>query len=278
VLIPVADPDDPRIEPYRAIRERDLAARYGRFVAEGAVVLRVLLMRSRFAVESVLLSERQVPGLAELLRQVPTGVPVYVASQDVMSAVAGFPIHRGVLAIGRRAATSMADVLARLGREATVLGLIGISNHDNVGGIFRNAAAFGADAVLLDDTSCDPLYRKAIRVSVGGSLIVPFARAGAAMELVDALAAAGFELAALSPGGAEPLEAYRRAPRTALLLGAEGPGLPTQIMRRARTVRIAMAPGFDSLNVATASGIALHHLMHSWKPSRDPVATDGTHH
>ena len=271
MLIPIGDADDPRIAPYRAVRERDLAGREGRFVAEGAVVLRVLLTRSRLAVESVLLSERQAPGLTDLMRHVPADAPVYVAPQAVMGAIVGFPIHRGVLAIGRRDADASArELLAGLGPEATVLGLIGIANHDNVGGIFRNAAAFGADAVLLDRTSCDPLYRKAIRVSVGGSLIVPFARAGSALDLVEALAAAEFELVALSPRGAEPLEAYRGARRTALLLGAEGPGLPPEILRRARTLRIPMAAGFDSLNVATASGIALHHLM----PAPRPAAGD----
>ena len=146
------------------------------------------------------------------------------------------------------------------GPVATVLGLVGLANHDNVGGVFRNAAAFGADAVLLDETSCDPLYRKAIRVSVGAALITPFSRGGTAGDLVGALAAAAFEVVALSPAGAEPLASYRRAPRTALLLGAEGPGLPPALLARTRTVRIGMAAGFDSLNVATASGIALHHV------------------
>jgi tRNA G18 (ribose-2'-O)-methylase SpoU len=262
VLIPIADEADPRIEPYRAVRERDLAGRQGRFVAEGEVVLRVLLTRSRLSVESVLISETRVGALAELLRAVPEGVPVYVAPQPAMSTIVGFPIHRGVLAIGRRAENpSPAALLRDLPSRATVLVLIGLANHDNVGGIFRNAAAFGVDLVFLDETSCDPLYRKAIRVSVGGSLILPFARGGTGVQLLETLAAADFELVGLSPTGAEPIRAYRRAPRTALLLGTEGPGLPAAILERVRTVRIPMAPGFDSLNVATASGIALYHLM-----------------
>jgi tRNA G18 (ribose-2'-O)-methylase SpoU len=114
--------------------------------------------------------------------------------------------------------------------------------------------------VLLDETSCDPLYRKAIRVSVGAALITPFSRGGTADDLVGALEEAGFEVVALSPAGAESLGSYRRAPRTALLLGAEGPGLSPALLARTRTVRIPMADGFDSLNVATASGIALHHV------------------
>jgi tRNA G18 (ribose-2'-O)-methylase SpoU len=261
VLIAVDDTDDPRLEPYGAVRDRDLAGREGRFVAEGEVVLRMLLTRSHLPVESVLVSQKRVGALESLLAHVPPEVPVYVAPHGLMSGIVGFPIHRGLLAIGRRGpGRAAAELLAGVGPAATVLGLVGLANHDNVGGIFRNAAAFGADAVLLDGTSCDPLYRKAIRVSVGAVLVVPFARAGTAGDLLAALGSAGFEAVALSPAGAEPLSAYRRAPRTALLLGTEGPGLPPDILARTRTVRIPMAPGFDSLNVATASGIALHHL------------------
>ncbi|MDE2487329.1 MAG: RNA methyltransferase, partial [Alphaproteobacteria bacterium] len=138
--------------------------------------------------------------------------------------------------------------------------LFGIANHDNMGGLFRNAAAFGADAVLIDAASCDPLYRKAIRVSVGATLTVPFARVGAAAQSVEALAAAGFELIALSPSGRNALADLAAAPRQAALFGAEGPGLGPEVVARSRTVAIPMAGGFDSLNVATTSGIVLHRL------------------
>jgi tRNA G18 (ribose-2'-O)-methylase SpoU len=259
--IPIDDPADPRIEPYRAVRERDLAGRQDRFIAEGEVVLRVLLGRSRFTVESLLIAENRIAAVQDLLSAVPDGVPVYVAGRDVMDAVVGFPIHRGVLAVGHRATIpSAADLLASLPERALVVGLIGIANHDNVGGIFRNAAAFGVAAVLADGATCDPLYRKAIRVSVGGALIVPFGRAETSGAMLDALQGAGFETLALSPAGRETLSSVERAPRTALLLGAEGPGLPEDILVRTRTVTIPMAGDFDSLNVATTSGIALHHL------------------
>jgi tRNA G18 (ribose-2'-O)-methylase SpoU len=140
------------------------------------------------------------------------------------------------------------------------VGLVGIANHDNMGGIFRNAAAFGADAVLLDDTCCDPLYRKAIRVSVGAALTTPWARAGDGAALAGRLAAAGCQVVALSPKGEVELSDLRPGPRVAALFGAEGPGLPAEVLARARTVRIVMAGGFDSLNVATTSGIVLHGL------------------
>lgn len=258
----IDDPEDARVAPYRAVRERDVVGRGERFVAEGEVVLRLLLSeRSRHGVESVLVAERRLAGLADLLAKAPAHAPVLVAGQAVMDSVVGFHIHRGVLAIGRRASDAgAAALLASLPDRALVVGLVGVSNHDNVGAIFRNAAAFGAGAVLLDETSCDPLYRKAIRVSVGASLTTPFSRGGSGAALLDALDGAGFETIALSPSGAARLDEVAPAPRTALLLGAEGPGLPPELMARMRTARIDMAAGFDSLNVATTSGVALYEL------------------
>jgi tRNA G18 (ribose-2'-O)-methylase SpoU len=261
MVIPITDPDDPRIEPYRAMRERDLVGRGDRFIVEGEVVLRVFLTRSAYRPESILLADSRVDRLVDLLTALPDTVPVYTAGRTVMDAIVGFPIHRGILALGRRTGRIGVDeLLGGLPDEALVVGLVGLANHDNVGGIFRNAAAFGADAVLLDPGTCDPLYRKAIRVSVGGSLIVPFARTESADHLVRALEETGFSVIALSPSGDETLSRVQRMPRTALLLGAEGPGLPLDLLSRGRRVSIPMSSGFDSLNVATTSGIALHHL------------------
>ena len=141
-----------------------------------------------------------------------------------------------------------------------VLALFGIANHDNMGGLFRNAAAFGAGAVLLGPGCCDPLYRKAIRVSVGAALTVPFARLGPDEDALDLLEAAGFEALALSPAGAELVSALTRPSRAAVLLGAEGSGLPPALLSGGRTLRIPMAEGWDSLNVAAASAIVLHQL------------------
>jgi tRNA G18 (ribose-2'-O)-methylase SpoU len=259
--IPITAPDDPRIEPYRAVRERDLAGREQLFVAEGEVVVRVLLRQSLFAVQSLLLAENRVPGLDDALVGLPAGVPVYTAKRAVMDAIVGFPIHRGVLAVARRAPLRpVEELLSGLPERALVVGLVGLANHDNVGGIFRNAAAFGAEAVLLDRETCDPLYRKAIRVSVGGALMIPFTRVASAQAMVEALQTTGFDVISLSPSGREILSQVRPSPRTALLLGAEGPGLPAEVLARTRSVSIPMSGGFDSLNVATTSGIALHHL------------------
>ncbi|HYF22579.1 MAG TPA: RNA methyltransferase [Caulobacteraceae bacterium] len=261
-LVPVDDPCDPRVAPFRDVRERDLVGREGLFVAEGEVVLRVLVEGARHEPLSVLIDARRLEKLAPLLERLPEAVPVHLAAQAVMDAVAGFHIHRGILALARRApepdATALLDGLSE---RALVLCLFGVSNHDNVGGAFRNAAAFGAQAVLLDPGCCDPLYRKAIRVSVGAALRLPFARLPQAAAAVELLAGRGFEPLALSPRGETPLHAVTPTARTAVLLGAEGPGLPDAVLDRCRTVRIPMAEGWDSLNVATTAGIVLHHLQ-----------------
>ena len=256
----IDDPADPRLCAYRAVRERDLVGRQGRFIVEGAVTLRMLLSHgARFAAESVLLAPERWPDFSDLLSG--EGPPVYLAGKAVMGAVTGFPIHRGVLAVGLRGAEpEAAALIPPAPAPALVVGLVGLTNHDNVGGLFRNAAAFGADAVLLDAATCDPLYRKAIRVSAGAALTVPFARIGSGAALLALAERHGLTPLALTPGGAEPLETLAPPPRALLMLGTEGPGLPEALMVRARRVRIAMAPGFDSLNVATAGGIALHHL------------------
>jgi tRNA G18 (ribose-2'-O)-methylase SpoU len=256
----IDDPSDSRLADYRDVRERDLVGREGLFIAEGRVVLEKLVRTGRHPIRSVLLAQNRVAGLAGLIAELPADLPVYAAGQAVMDAVVGFPIHRGILAAGERFEPAPEDLLAGLPPAALAVGLVGVANHDNMGGLFRNAAAFGADAVLLDEACCDPLYRKAIRVSVGAALTTPFARAGSAEALVDRLESQGFSVLALTPGGEAELDALIPAPRTAVLFGAEGPGLPPALLARARTVRIEMAGGFDSLNVATTSGIVLHRL------------------
>ena len=265
-IIPITDPDDPRIADYRDVRERDLVGRQGLFIAEGEVVAKRLIASPHHQTLSLLVAEKRVAALADALHAFSESTPVYAASQDVMDAIVGFPIHRGILALGRQRATPSAEgLLADVsrtgpGERALVVVLVGLANHDNVGGVFRNAAAFGADAVVLDAECCDPLYRKAIRVSVGATLLVPFARLPRGADPVEPLVAAGFEPIALTPDAATPLAEAPRPARVALLFGAEGPGLDAAVTDRCRTVRIEMTSGLDSLNVATASGIALHHF------------------
>lgn len=259
-VIPINDPEDPRLADYRQVRERDLVGRAGRFIAEGVVVLEKLIAAGRHPVSSVLIAEKRVATLAPLLERLGDEVSLYSAGQAVMDAVVGFHIHRGVLAAGTRRDIALDMLLSGLPSRALVVALVGIANHDNMGGLFRNAAAFGADAVVLDADCCDPLYRKAIRVSVGAALTTPFARGGGAADLVRRLEAAGLQVLALTPHGETDLADLTPPGRCAALFGSEGPGLPADLLSRVRTVRIPMAGGFDSLNVATASGIVLHHL------------------
>lgn len=260
-VIPISDPADPRTAAYRDVRERDLAGREGLFIAEGEVVLRVLLRQRRYLIVSLMIAEKRLAALAPLLADLPADVPVFAATQAAMDAITGFHLHRGILAIGRRPSAPSADTLiAGLGVKALVVALYGIGNHDNMGGIFRNAAAFGADAVILDSDCCDPLYRKAIRVSVGAALLVPFARLQRGEDGLALFEKHRLRALAFTPGGQIALSEIAPSERAALLLGAEGPGLPYEILAQATTVRIPMAAGFDSLNVATTAGIALHHL------------------
>jgi tRNA G18 (ribose-2'-O)-methylase SpoU len=259
-ITPVTDPDDLRIAAYREIKERDLVGREGLFVAEGRVVLEKLTRSGLHPLRSVLVAEARLAGLRPVLAALAPEVPVYVAPQGVMDVIAGFPMHRGILAIGEHRPLDAPGLLQRLGPNALVVGLSAIANHDNMGGIFRNAAAFGAEAVLLDAACCDPLYRKAIRVSVGAALTVPFAQLGREQDLVRTLAGAGFEVVALSPRGEVELADLRCAGRVAALFGAEGPGLAPEILARTRNIRIGMVDGFDSLNVATTSGLVLYQL------------------
>ncbi len=260
MLISIDNPSDSRLHAYRDIRERDMVGREGRFIAEGKVVISVLLNAQRFETESILVSENRLAGISALLEGAPATLPVYVASEDVLSQIAGFHVHRGVLAIGKaRAQPALDSFVGTLGPDALVVVLSDISNHDNVGSIFRNAAAFEADAVILDETCCDPLYRKSVRVSVGAALKVPFFRGGALSAILAALESQGFGVAALSPQGQKPVSSMKFGGRRALLLGSEGHGLPVSIMQRLETWAIPMSSTFDSLNVATASGIALFH-------------------
>ncbi len=249
--------------PYVSLRDRDLAGRAdGLFVAEGEVVVRVLASprQTRFRVRSLLVEQRRVAAIRDVIDTLGSEVPVYVVAQPVMDAVVGFAIHRGILALGERGAPLGAEALLTSGTLA--VGLVGLTNHDNVGSVFRSAAAFGASAVLLDGATCDPLYRKAIRVSVGGALVVPFARCASGEAMLDTIAAAGWEALALTARGEETLDAVVKDVSAArgrvLILGTEGDGLPAHILDRARRVRIDMTPALDSLNVAVVSGIALY--------------------
>lgn len=252
--------DDPRIAAFRDVRERDLVGRRGLFVAEGAVVLRSLLApTSRCGIEAVLIDARRQAALADAETRLAGRAPLYCATQGLLDEIAGFHLHRGILAMGRVPPSAGLDATLGDG-QATVLAISGVGNHDNMGALMRNAAAFGVDAVALDDGCCDPFYRKALRVAVGATFSLPIVRGGPLPVLLGDLRACGVETIALSPSGRETLQGLRAGARRALLVGAEGPGLPAAALAALRSVRIDMRAGFDSLNVATSAAIALHAL------------------
>ena len=250
----IEDAADARLDGYRDVKDRDLTGRDGLFMAEGKVVLERLFDSRLCETISVMTSAKRLDALD--VSGLGDDVPVYVVPQDVMDATAGFAIHRGYLALGRYTPErTLEEVLSR--PRLRLMALSAIANVDNMGGLMRNAAAFGVDAVLLDRDCCDPLYRKAIRVSVGGVFKVPHYRTG---DLIGVLQAHDVTAYALSPSGWVTLDALKPAARSAFLFGAEGPGLSDAVMNACTSVRIDMHGGFDSLNVATTGGIVLYSV------------------
>lgn len=262
---------DPRLDDYRELMNGGREAGRGVFIAEGRYVVRMLLTVSRLRARSVLLTDVALESLRDAIdpaQAADPSLPVFVLRQDRMNTVVGFDIHRGCLAAGDRGAGLSAGTLVADAGGRPLIVLEGVNNHDNIGSIFRNAGAFGVGGVLLDDGCVDPLYRKAIRVSMGGVLRVPFAtlQRGRWEERFADLKKAGYSVLALSTA-AEAVDirefgASRAIPaRVALLLGAEGPGLSEAALAAAdERVRIPMAAGVDSLNVAAAGAIALHRF------------------
>ena len=256
-IVAVDDPADERLRDYAGLRGRSPTPAGGYFVAEGAVVIRQLL-ESPYPVRSLLVTERGLRQLEPDLDRVDA--PVYAAGQDVVDAVAGFHYHRGALAAADRLPPR--DPLALVEAGDLLLVAEGIGDLENLGALFRNAAAFGADSVLLGPRCGDPLSRRCVRVSMGQALRAAYGRLDDWPAAIGVLRDRGFEVLALTPSpDAEDVRAVEVRPRQALLVGSEGDGLTAEALAAAdRRARIAMAPGVDSLNVATAAAVALHHL------------------
>jgi tRNA G18 (ribose-2'-O)-methylase SpoU len=256
---------DPRVAAWRGVRDGELLRARGLFVAEGRFVVRRVLDDERYRVHSLLVNDAALNDLASPLAAIAADVPVLVCSAGDLAGIAGYHVHRGCLALVHRPPPVPIDEI--VGSAQTLVVLEGVSNADNVGSVFRNAAAFGAGGVLLSPTCCDPLYRKAIRTSMGAALRVPFARAADDdwPGVLTRVRAAGFTLVALSPRRpSETLEAFAarpRAPRLALIVGTEGAGLTPAVEAAAdQRVRIPIGNAVDSLNLASAAAIALYRL------------------
>ena len=261
---------DPRLDDYRDVRDKELLRSRSLFIVEGRENVRRLIRDSSHQPRSLLLSKPAFDAMADFLAQLPDPVRVLVGAREVVSSVAGFDLHRGCLAaVERKPSAEPSSLLAAPGEDSLVVVLEGLANPDNVGAVFRSAMALGVDAVLLCPRCCDPLYRKAIRVSMGAALCVPTARFDTWPGGLEELRAADYRIVAVHPGrDAEEVgtprwtEHVRQFSRVALVLGAEGNGLSAETLARCdERHRIAMVQDFDSLNVATACAIVLHHLF-----------------
>ena len=261
-VVDITDPADPRIDDFRdlnnADRRPDLPGGKGLVIAEGVLVAQRMLA-SRFTPHAFLGTDRRLGELSVGLTAVPA--PYYRASAEVMADVVGFHLNRGVLAAARRPPElAVGDVLAN---ARTIAVLEGVNDHENLGAIFRNAAGLGVDAVIFGQGCADPLYRRAVRVSMGHALLVPFAKADHWPADLYRLRDNGFRLLAMTPSLqartlAEVIDDLQDE-KVAVLVGAEGPGLSDAALRAADVrVRIPMARGTDSLNVATAAALAFY--------------------
>ena len=272
-VIRISDALDARLADYVSLTDVVLRSRHeperGIYIAESASVIERAL-EAGHRPRSLLMADRWVEPLASVLEAAGAGpdgdVPVFVADAEVLNAVAGFNVHRGALAaMSRPTLPTVGALLGGLGSGVSrVIVLEDIVDHTNVGAIFRSAAALGADAVLVSPRCADPLYRRSVRVSMGGVFQVPWTRMADWRGGVHELHTAGFVVAALAlESSAVTLDALAKAPpdRVALAFGAEGDGLSRTAIELADcTVRIPMHGGVDSLNVAAASAVALWAL------------------
>lgn len=250
----ITDAGDPRLHDYRALTEHRLREDGGKFVAESEPVVRKLLS-SGLGVQSILVTAPRMRSLEQAT--IPTRIPVFLVPQDVMDAVAGFHVHRGCLAIGQRPAAALVPDDASL-----VVVLENLVDVDNVGAMIRNACAFGADALVLSPRCADPFYRKAIRVAMGNTFFVPLVRAAAWPDALHDLDRRGIEtVAAVLDPTVTALGDFPPPARVALVFGSEGPGLSAGALAACRTRVTIPMTGADSLNVATAAAICLHHIV-----------------
>ena len=263
-VVPVDDPDDARLVELTGLTDAQaraaLEAEHGCFVAEGLLVLDAVL-RSPYPLRSLLVAEPKLARVQAALDAAPPpdDVDVFVGAPALLEAVTGFPIHRGVVAsVGRLPLPDAAELVTGARR---LLVVEAVNDHENLGALFRNAAAFGVDAVLLDPRCADPLYRRSVRVSLGHVLGVPWTRIEPLAGALGELRAAGITTLALTPSGRRTVHDVARDradERLAWVVGAEGPGLSDGALAAAdERVRIPIAAGVDSVNVATAAAVAL---------------------
>jgi tRNA G18 (ribose-2'-O)-methylase SpoU len=261
-------PEDPRLADFVGLTDVALRRRRepaeGLFIAEGDKVIRRALAAG-YRLRSLLLAEKWLPSMGEALdAAAATGAPVLVADEALLEQVTGYVVHRGALASMQRRA--LPDAVTLLTEASRVAVLEDVNDHTNIGAIFRGAAALGMDAVLLSPRCADPLYRRAVKVSMGAVFTVPYARLLPWPDGLRDVRSAGLAVLALTPDpAATPLPAVpaQTLARCALLLGAEGTGLSREALAAGDVpVRIPMARGVDSLNVGAAAAVAFYAVTH----------------
>lgn len=267
----IRDPNDPRLAPYHIVRDPELVRRSDCFLAEGRHVVRTLLSQRSHAIESLLLTPTALADLEADLHACAPDVPCFVLAPSTLQAIGNISFHQGCLALGRRPAEEPVRRFVARTRGALWVGFDGVGNPDNVGAVFRSARALGAQAALLSENSCSPLYRKAIRSAMGASLVLPFLHAHEDWSAVLAVVRQTRRVVwALTPDeDAQPLDAALASARPdedrLLVLGAEGDGVSAATRSVAdRRVRIPMVSQTDSINVAAAAAIALYALR-TWR-------------
>lgn len=257
--------DDPRIAPYRDMKDRELARHGDRFIAEGEQVVRRLL-NSDYPVESLLLSRKRHQEIAPLA---PPGLPVYVVENDLIPHVVGFKFHNGVMGCGRRKPReSLDEVMSRAtaaagGGPLTLVVLPDLASTENLGSLIRISAAFGAGALVLGERSCDPFWRQSVRVSMGTIFSLPLVQSDDLLRDLRRLRERwGVQhIGTVLADDAEPLAQATRPERIALLFGNEAQGLGDDLLAECdRRVTIPMKLGTDSLNVAIAAAVCLYHF------------------
>jgi len=260
MLIRVFSIDDQRISIFRNLKDRELAAMGGLFIAEGEHVVRRLLA-SQHHTAALLLAERRVQEMSPL---VPVHVPVYVVSDDLVHEIVGFKFHSGILAAGKRPPPTTIDhVLPRDLQHCTLVILPEIATTDNLGSLIRISAGFGVDALILGERSCDPFFRQSIRVSMGTIFRLPIVQSRNLLQDMQRLKDEwNVQLAAtVLDEDAEPLAQATRTDKFALLFGNEAQGLDRAHVERCdRRITIPMKLGTDSLNVSVAAGIFLYQF------------------
>ena len=270
--IQIDDAHDPRITEYLALRERGLRGVQGRdgvFIGEAVLVVSVML-ETRGLTRSVLASEKQASRMAEVIAKSNSPeTPLFVAEEKIIRSITGFDLHRGVLACGARAPVEereLDDIIPDMKKDATILVCDGIGNIDNIGLLFRNAAAFGVDAVVLSPECHDPLYRKSLRVSIGHALRVPWHRS---RDWDMTLQRLGDEFGVTLIGtsiesNSVPLDEIEPPARVGIIMGSEFSGIrPLSLKHCAMATRIPMMEGTDSLNVGVAAAVCLHKFTRS---------------